>query len=48
MPHPQHFAESPERIGVDPAKLATLFDRAEREIRDGTLPSAQLAVARDG
>ena len=48
MPHPQHFAESPESVGVDPAKLAALFDRAEREVRDGTLPSAQLAVARDG
>jgi CubicO group peptidase (beta-lactamase class C family) len=48
MPHPQHFAESPESVGVDPAKLAALFERAEREIRDGTLPSAQLAVARDG
>ena len=48
MPHPQHFAESPESVGVDPAKLAALFDRAEREVREGTLPSAQLAVARDG
>jgi CubicO group peptidase (beta-lactamase class C family) len=48
MPHPQHFAESPESVGVDSAKLAALFERAEREIREGTLPSAQLAVARDG
>jgi CubicO group peptidase (beta-lactamase class C family) len=48
MPHRQHFAESPESVGVDPAKLAALFGRAEREIRDGTLPSAQLAVAREG
>jgi len=48
MPLPQHFAESPESVGVDPAKLAALFERAEREIREETLPSAQLAVARDG
>ena len=48
MPQPHHFAESPESVGVDPAKLAALFDRAERDVRDGTLPSAQLAVARDG
>ena len=48
MPHPHHFAESPESVGVDSTKLAALFERAEREIRDGTLPSAQLAVARDG
>jgi CubicO group peptidase (beta-lactamase class C family) len=42
------FAPSPESIGVDSAKLAALFDRAEREVREGLLPSAQVAVARDG
>jgi CubicO group peptidase (beta-lactamase class C family) len=42
------FAASPEDVGVDSAKLAALLDRAEREIRDGILPSAQLAVARNG
>jgi CubicO group peptidase (beta-lactamase class C family) len=43
-----HWAPSPESVGVDAAKLAALFDRAEREVRDGILPSAQLAVAREG
>jgi len=42
------IAPSPESVGVDPAKLAALFDRAGREVRDGILPSAQLAVARNG
>lgn len=42
------LAESPEAVGIDPSRLAALFDRAEREIRDGILPSAQLAIARHG
>jgi CubicO group peptidase (beta-lactamase class C family) len=48
MPLPQHFAASPEDVGVDPARLAALFERAEREVRDGLLPSVQVAVARRG
>jgi CubicO group peptidase (beta-lactamase class C family) len=44
----QHFAASPEEVGVDPAKLEALFTRAEREVRDGLLPSVQIAVARRG
>jgi CubicO group peptidase (beta-lactamase class C family) len=46
MPKPP--CEAPESLGIDPQKLARLLDRAEREVRDGTLPSCQLAVARDG
>ncbi len=42
------IAPSPESVGVDSAKLAALFDRAEREVREGLLPSAQVAIARDG
>lgn len=42
------FAESPQSLGIDPAKLDALFDRAEREVRDGLLPSVQIAVARHG
>ncbi|HVN88020.1 MAG TPA: serine hydrolase domain-containing protein [Candidatus Binatia bacterium] len=42
------FAESPGEVGIDPAKLDELFTRAEREVRDGLLPSAQIAVARRG
>jgi CubicO group peptidase (beta-lactamase class C family) len=39
---------SPESLGLDPGKLARLFERAEREITEGRLPSCQLAVARHG
>ncbi len=48
MPAPHFFAESPAEVGVDPAKLDALFTRAEREVRDGLLPSVQVAVARNG
>jgi CubicO group peptidase (beta-lactamase class C family) len=41
-------SESPEALGINPTKLAALFDRAEREVRDGLLPSVQIAVARHG
>jgi CubicO group peptidase (beta-lactamase class C family) len=47
MKHQDRTA-SPESLGLDPAKLARLFERAEREIREGVLPSCQLAVARHG
>ena len=48
MLHPQFIAESPERVGIDPEKLAALFERARKEVREGLLPSSQIAVARDG
>ena len=48
MLRPHFFAESPESVGVDPEKLDELFQRAEREVRDGLLPSVQIAVAREG
>ena len=48
MPRPHFFAESPESVGVDSEKLEELFQRAEREVRDGLLPSVQIAVARQG
>jgi CubicO group peptidase (beta-lactamase class C family) len=48
VPEPQHFAASPEEVGVDPRKLEALFARAEREVREGLLPSMQVAVARHG
>jgi CubicO group peptidase (beta-lactamase class C family) len=35
-------------VGVDPQKLEALFERAEREVREGLLPSVQIAVAREG
>ncbi|MBI3759143.1 MAG: beta-lactamase family protein [Deltaproteobacteria bacterium] len=48
MPDAKCFADSPEAVGIDSAKLADLFARAEKEVRDGLLPSAQIAIARHG
>jgi CubicO group peptidase (beta-lactamase class C family) len=48
MPDAHFFAESPDQVGIDPGKLQALFDRAEKEVRDGLLPSVQIAVARRG
>jgi CubicO group peptidase (beta-lactamase class C family) len=35
-------------MGIDTAKVAALLARARREVDDGFLPSAQVALARDG
>jgi len=43
-----HIAKSPESVGIDPEKLEALFERAGREVREGHLPSAQVAIARNG
>lgn len=43
----EFFAE-PEAQGIDLEKLAALDHRAGREVRDGLLPAAQIAVARHG
>lgn len=48
MPDSRHFSESPEAVGIDPEKLDAVFERAAREVREGLLPSAQVAVARSG
>jgi CubicO group peptidase (beta-lactamase class C family) len=48
MPDAHFFAKSPEQVGIDPQKLEDLFSRAEKEVRDGLLPSVQIAVARHG
>jgi CubicO group peptidase (beta-lactamase class C family) len=48
VPSEQLFADSPESIGIDSRKLEAVFERAAREVRDGLLPSAQIAVARSG
>ena len=37
---------TPAELGIDPEKLKPLRDRAEREVAEGVLPSAQIAVAR--
>jgi CubicO group peptidase (beta-lactamase class C family) len=48
VPSPQHFAASPEEVGVDPERLAALYARAARDVEQGVLPAAQVAVARRG
>lgn len=48
MPAPEFFAESPEAVGLDAGELAAVAQRARREVDDGLLPSAQIAVARHG
>jgi len=48
MPAADHLAARPEDVGVDSAKLEALFARARRDVEDGTLKSAQVAVARRG
>ena len=48
MPAQNLFADHPKEVGLDPAKVEALFERAQREISDGLLPSCQIAIARDG
>jgi CubicO group peptidase (beta-lactamase class C family) len=48
MPNAQHFAETPEAVGLDPALVAALFERVEKEVKEGLLGSAQIAIARNG
>ena len=48
MPDSNLFAETPESVGVDSERLEALFERVEKEVREGLLPSAQVAVARRG
>jgi CubicO group peptidase (beta-lactamase class C family) len=48
MPAAHFFAKTPEEIGLDSQKVHALFERAEREVREGILPACQVAVARNG
>lgn len=48
MLDPDLVAAKPEDVGIDPEKLEAVFARAQRDVDDGTLPSAQVAVARNG
>lgn len=41
-------AVRPEDVGIDSEKLEAVFARAKRDVDDGTLPGAQVAVARNG
>ena len=38
----------PSELGIDPTKLDLLRGRAGREVAEGVLPSAQIAIARHG
>jgi CubicO group peptidase (beta-lactamase class C family) len=44
----RHLATSPESVGIDSEKLEAVFARAKRDVDDGILTSAQVAVARQG
>ena len=48
MPHEKFFAATPEEVGVDSVKLDDLLQRAEKGLREGLLPSVQIAIAREG
>jgi CubicO group peptidase (beta-lactamase class C family) len=48
MPASHFFANSLEEIGLDPQKVQALFERAERDVREGLLPACQVAIARNG
>ena len=48
MPHPDFFAPSPEAAGVDAERLDAVLQRVRQEVDEGLLPSAQIAVAREG
>jgi CubicO group peptidase (beta-lactamase class C family) len=48
MPAQHFFAEDPREVGLDPQKVDELLQRAEREVKEGLLPSAQIAIARKG
>lgn len=44
----ENLTARPEDIGIDREKLEALFARVKRDVDDGTLPSAQIAIARQG
>ncbi len=48
MIHPKYIASKPEAAGIDSEKLEAVFARAKRDVDEGVLPSAQVAVARQG
>lgn len=48
MPDPKFFAESPTSAGLASEKLDDLLGRVRQEVDEGLLPSAQIAVAKEG
>lgn len=47
-PPPEGVLVDPVEVGIDPAALEALRQRARREIDEGVLPSCQIALARHG
>ena len=43
-----NLAAKPEDAGIDSEKLGLLFARVKRDVDEGLLPSAQVAIARHG
>jgi CubicO group peptidase (beta-lactamase class C family) len=48
MLNPKLIASKPEAAGIDSERLEAVFARAKRDVDEGVLPSAQVAVARRG
>lgn len=48
MLNPDFVAASPEAVGLDPRRLEAIAERVQEEVAAGLLPSAQVAVARNG
>lgn len=48
MPAAELVANRPEELGIDSERLEVLFQRAQRDVDEGTLKSAQVAIARHG
>ena len=46
--HPKFIANSAETLGISADRLDILGTRVRREVDEGLLPSAQIAVAKDG
>jgi CubicO group peptidase (beta-lactamase class C family) len=48
MPAAHFFVQSPTEVGLEPQKVQALFERVEREVKEGLLPACQAAIARHG
>lgn len=48
MLNPDFVAASPQAVGLDPHRLEAVAERVQEEVAAGLLPSAQVAVARNG
>ena len=44
----EQLLTSPEAVGLDSQKIATLLTRVQREVDEGLLPAVQVALARHG